>query len=285
MRPGVPADPSGPPPRTDPGPATRTGPPPGDARSRRDAAVEQLLADGLLRAVRATAAYGGVLYLHSADRRSLVVAAVVGIPLTLLEPFQRIAVAAPLPVADSYRGGRTIVLADADDTMRRYPRLAVGLPYAHASATTPVTAGDHDYGVIAVFWPADGSRPPATTRRQLRTAGNRLATGLLPHGDPVGGEEPPVVVPLPVPGGDGVRVGFFDWDLTTGRLTPDDRLREILGTGPFDGRGATLLERLAPEDVTPLREAARRAARQGRPFTRRVRLREPGGGTDRKSVV
>ncbi|GLW59438.1 SpoIIE family protein phosphatase [Kitasatospora phosalacinea] len=279
MRPGVPADPAGPPPRTDPDPATRPGTPSGDARPRWDAAAEPLLADGLLRAVRATAAYGGVLYLPSADRRSLVVAAVVGIPLSLLEPFQRIAVAAPLPVADSYRGGRTIVLADADDTARRYPRLAVGLPYAHASATTPVTAGDRTFGVIAVFWPADGSRPPAATRRQLRTAGNRLATGLLPYGDRVGGEGPPVVVPLPVPGGDGVRVGFFDWDLAGGRITVDERLREILGTGPFDGRGATLLERLVPADVAPLREAVRRAARQGRPFTHRVRLRDPGGGT------
>ncbi|MGW4811167.1 SpoIIE family protein phosphatase [Kitasatospora cineracea] len=279
MRPGVPADPSGPPPRTDPEAATRPDPPRGDARPRWDAAAEPLLADGLLRAVRSTAAYGGVLYLHSADRRSLAVAAVVGIPLSLLEPFRRIAVAAPLPVADSYRGGRTIVLADADETMRRYPRLAVGLPYAHASAATPVTAGDRTFGVIAVFWPAGGGRPPAATRRQLRTAGNRLATGLLPYGDRVGGEGPPVVVPLPVPGGDGIRLGFLDWDLAANRLTVDERLREILGTGPFDGRGAALLDRLVPEDVAPLREAVRQAARQGRPFTHRVRLRDSGGGT------
>ncbi|RAJ44875.1 serine phosphatase RsbU (regulator of sigma subunit) [Kitasatospora sp. SolWspMP-SS2h] len=278
MRPGVPADPSGPPPRTDPEPATRTGPPPGAARPRWGAAAEALLADGLLRAVRATAAYGGVLYLHSADRRSLAVAAVAGIPLSLIEPFRRIAVAAPLPVADSYRAGRTIVLADADDTMRRYPRLAVGLPYAHASATTPVTVGDRTFGVIAVFWPAGGARPPAATRRQLRTAGNRLATGLLPYGDRVRGERPPVVVPLPAPG-DGIRLGFLDWDLAERRLTADERLHEILGTGPYDGRAAALLDRIVPEDVAPLREAARLAARQGRPFTHRVRLRDPGGGT------
>ncbi|MFD8598964.1 SpoIIE family protein phosphatase [Kitasatospora sp. NPDC059646] len=290
MRPGVPADPSRPPPHTDP--AARTGPPqdparpqpgtdrapPEDPGPRWDAAAEPLLADGLLRAVRTTSAYGGVLYLRSEDRRSLAVATVVGIPLQLLEPFRRIAVAAPLPAADSYRGGRTIVLADADDTMRRYPQLAVGLPYGQASATTPVTAGDQTFGVIAVFWPADGTGPPAATRRQLRTAGNRLATALLPYGDRVHAEGHPAVVPLPVPGGDGIRLGFFDWDLTDQRLAVDEDLREILGLGQFDGRGATLLERISPEDVALMRDAARRAAHDGLPFTRRVRLRDPGGG-------
>ncbi|WP_081952190.1 SpoIIE family protein phosphatase [Kitasatospora phosalacinea] len=279
MCPGAPADPTGPPPHTGPDRAARTDPPAGGARPRRDAAVDPLLADGLLRAVRATAAYGGVLYLRSADGRSLVVAAVVGIPLGLLEPFRRIAVAAPLPVADSYRGGRTIVLADAGDTMRRYPRLAVGLPYAYASATAPVTADGRTFGVLAVLWPAGGGPPPAAIRRHLRTAGHRLAADLLPYGDRIGGEGPPVVVPLPAPGGDGVRVGFLEWDLAEGRITVDERLREILGTGPFDGRGATLLDRIAPEDVALLRETARRAARQHRPFTHRVRLREAGGGT------
>ncbi|RKE17661.1 SpoIIE family protein phosphatase [Streptomyces sp. TLI_171] len=281
MRPAVPADASDPQPPPQSDPATRTGPTPDDARPRWDAAAEPLLTDGLLRAVRTTSAYGGVLYLRSADRRSLVVAAVVGIPLRLLEPFHRIAVAAPLPVADSYRGGRTIVLADAEDTMRRYPRLAVGLPYARASATTPVTAGDQTFGVIAVFWPSDGTRPPAATRRQLRTAGNRLATGLLPYGDRLAAEGQPAVVLLPEPDGDGIRLGFFDWDLTDNHLTVDRSLREILGLRRFDGRGATLLDRIAPEDVAELRHAAREAARLGRPFTHRVRLRDPGGGIRR----
>ncbi|MEV4561011.1 SpoIIE family protein phosphatase [Kitasatospora sp. NPDC049285] len=284
MRLGDPADPSEPPtvsepePPPDSDPTTRTGPAPAAARPRWGAATEPLLADGLLRAVRTTSAYGGVLYLRSADRRSLVVATVVGIPLRLLEPFHRIAVAAPLPVADSYRGGRTIVLADADDTMRRYPRLAVGLPYAHASASTPVTAGDQTFGVITVFWPANGTRPPAATRRQLRTAGNRLATALLPYGEEVRADGTPAVVALPVPGGDGVRLGFLDWDLATNRLSVDDGLREILGLDRFDGRDTTLLERIAAEDVAPLRQTAREAARSGRPFTQRVRLREAGGG-------
>ncbi|MFJ1758151.1 SpoIIE family protein phosphatase [Kitasatospora sp. NPDC088134] len=305
---GVPAEPLEPasPPQTDP--ATRPDRTADGARPPWSAA-EPLLADGLLRAVRATAAYGGVLYLRSADRRSLVAAAVVGIPPRLLEPFHRIAVAAPLPVADSYRGGRTIVLADADDTARRYPRLAVGLPYAHASATTPVTAGDQDFGALAVFWPSDGTRPPAAARRQLRGAGNRLATGLLPYGDLVRADGPPTVVPLPGPGGDGVRLGFLDRDPATGLLVPDAALRDLLDPGsglldhghgpPGSGKGADeehgkehganhgeergadgpdLLERLVPEDAARLRRTVRRAAEQGRPFTERVRLREAGGG-------
>ncbi|MFJ5228947.1 SpoIIE family protein phosphatase [Kitasatospora sp. NPDC088391] len=299
MRLGVPAEPPEPP----PSPSPRTEPATRPVRTTDDArppwsAAEPLLADGLLRAVRATAAYGGVLYLRSADRRSLVAAAVVGIPPRLLEPFHRIAVAAPLPVADSYRGGRTVVLADADDTARRYPRLAVGLPYAHASATTPVTAGDQDFGAIAVFWPSDGTRPPAATRRQLRSAGNRLATGLLPYGDLVrAADGPPAVVPLPGPGGDGVRLGFLDLDPATGLLVPDAALRDLLDPGsgllepgdpiPGDpgpgapapaGSGSGLLDRLVPEDAARLRRTARRAAQQGRPFSEQVRLRDPGGG-------
>ncbi|WP_354644074.1 PAS domain-containing protein [Kitasatospora camelliae] len=279
MRQGESGDQHGPPPTEGSGPTEGDGTVVGDGRPLWRSAVERDLADTLLRTVRGASAYGGVLYLRSADRRSLVVSAVVGVPLHLISGFRRIPVAAPLPPAEAYRTGRTILLGDADETMRRYPRLAVGLPYVYATGYTPLIAGDRTFGALAVLWPYDAGGPPTTARRQLRSAANRMAAALAPYGDEVAAEGDPAVVPLPLADGFGSRVGLFEWDLDGGRLTVDDELREILGLDDaFDGRAATLTERLAPEDVPLLHDAARRAAYQGEPFARQVRVRDARGG-------
>ncbi|GAA2741811.1 SpoIIE family protein phosphatase [Kitasatospora cinereorecta] len=283
MRQGVPADEHSPPPSSG---AAHDGPPStpvsgvprnADARPRWSDAAGPALADTLLGAVRATAAYGGVLYLRSADRRSLVMSTVVGVPPALLNAFRLVPVAAPIPAAEAFRTGRTIVLTDADDTMRRYPRLAVGLPYAYASATVPVGIGDEVFGVLSVLWPVTASGPPASARRQLRTAAHKLATTLAPYGDDVYAEGHPTVVPMPAPAGSGQRLGLFEWDLATNRLTVDDELAAILDI-EFDGRGSTLLDRIAPEDIALLRAAAYKAARTGGSFTRQIHILDRRGG-------
>ncbi|MFG2818586.1 SpoIIE family protein phosphatase [Kitasatospora sp. NPDC048365] len=294
MRQGVPADPHSPPPlggsdRPDPSPAATPdvllppsdellqvldGPPAGAWAEE----VGPLLADTLVQAVRTTAAYGGVFYLRSADRRSLVISAVAGVPLALLDAFRRIPVAAPLPVAETYRTGRTVLLSGADDAMRRYPRLAVGMPYAYASAAVPIVDGEQVFGVLSVLWPASPAGPPPAARRQLRAAAHRMGAALAPFGERVHGDGYPAAVSLPDPSGGALRLGFFEWDLADNRLSVDDELATILGIEDFDGRGATLLERIVPEDVDLLRQTARAAARSGGGFARQVRTLDPNGG-------
>ncbi|MBB4950282.1 serine phosphatase RsbU (regulator of sigma subunit)/PAS domain-containing protein [Kitasatospora gansuensis] len=236
---------------------------------RRGESVEALLAEALLRAVRTTSAYGGVLYLRSADGRSLVLSAVTGVPPHLLSAFRHIPVVAPLPVAEAYRTGRTVQVADADDTMRRFPRLAVGLPYVHAFACVPFGADDEPLGVLAVLWPSSAVPPPGA-KRQLRATANRLAAAL--DSQVPAAPRSPVVVPLPTGGGPAPRAGGLDWRLADGRITADPALLAVLGLTPeeFGGRAEELTERLDPADVEPLLAALRADT----PFTLRVRLRD-----------
>lgn len=228
-----------------------------------------LLAEALLRAVSATSAFAGVLYLRSADRRSLVLSAVTGVPPDLLSAFHRIPVAAPLPAAEAFRTGRTVLLADAEDTMRRYPRLAVGLPYLHASAATPITTDGDALGVLAVIWPGSAT-PPPSAKRQLRATANRLAASLADR-DPVAPGSPVVVTP-PSATGPPLSPGGLDWELGSDRITADQRLLAMFGLTRegFDGRAEQLTGRLVPEDVGPLLAALHAES----PFTLRVRLRD-----------
>ncbi|MFD9126977.1 SpoIIE family protein phosphatase [Kitasatospora sp. NPDC059571] len=268
MRLGVPAD---------GGPAAAGRDP--EAVERADA-VDQILADALGRAVAATSAYGGMIYLPSRDHRTLVLSTVVGVPLPLLSAFRRVPVAAPLPAAEAYRTGSTVVLAGAEETMRRFPRLSVGMPYAFAFACAPLTAEGIVLGVLCMLWPSDEAGLPHGARRRLRGEAHRLAADLAPYGPSLAGTEQPTAVQLPPPSGPATRIGVFDWDIPAGKLTVDDDLCAILGIGPsaFDGRPTTLLDRLAPEDVPLLRQAVRRTARDGTPFARQARVRDVRGG-------
>ncbi|MDH6577908.1 SpoIIE family protein phosphatase [Kitasatospora sp. MAP5-34] len=231
-------------------------------------ARDELLATGLRRAVEHAAAYGGVVYLRSPDRRSLVLSTVAGVPLPVLSGFRRIPVAGQLPASLAYRTGRTVYLSGAEETMRRFPRLAVGMPYAFASACAPVGVGADAVGAICVLWPSTNTGIPLAARRHLRTAANRLGTALADlaaTGCAVEAVGQPVVVELPGPVGPAVQVGLFDWDLATGVVTPDDGLCVILGVDPerFDGRASALAALIAPEDRPRLRTAVLAAARTG----------------------
>ncbi|MCU7826160.1 SpoIIE family protein phosphatase [Kitasatospora sp. DSM 101779] len=281
--PGPPVEdgPDTPPPPADaqPPPFDRFAPPGAPPGAADRDAVEKLLAEGLTRAVDLTSGYGGLVYLPSPDHRSLVLSTVVGVPLPLLSAFRRIAVPAPLPPAEAFRSGRTIVLADPDETMRRFPRLAVGLPYAFSFAAAPIATRAGTLGVLCVLWPSTEAGLPGGARRQLRSSANRIAASLAPYGELAATDEP-TVVQLPPPSGPATRVGVFDWDIPGRAIAVDQELEAILGLAPgsFDGRLATLVERLSPEDMPLLREAARRAAADGRPFDRQVRVRDPRGG-------
>src|SRR5690242_7098960 len=116
---------------------------------------EQVLAEGTVRAVRAAGGYGGGIYLPSSSGRSLVLAAVAGVSRSLLRPTWRVPVAAPFPVAEVYRTGRGIQLSDAGETMRRFPQLAITLPYPFASVYMPLSDGSRTLGVLVVLRTAE----------------------------------------------------------------------------------------------------------------------------------
>ncbi|MET9399963.1 SpoIIE family protein phosphatase [Kitasatospora sp. NPDC002965] len=268
------------------------------AAQERDA----LLAAAVRRVLGTTDAYGATVHLRSRDRRSLVLCAIAGVPLSIISPFRRVAAAGPLPAAVSYRTGRTVTLSDTEDMMRRFPQLAVGMPYDFASACVPIRTGDDTYGVLSVLWPASDDGVPEGARRHLRTVANRLANGLAGLEAAGGAVEPngdTTVVELTPPSAPTTRVGLFDWNVVTGEVSADDQFCEIFGLAPgdFDGRAETLAGRIAAGDLPEFRTAVRGALDRGHVLAARLRVldrdghpypvelwaRVPGSGADGRS--
>jgi serine phosphatase RsbU (regulator of sigma subunit)/PAS domain-containing protein len=234
-------------------------------------------------AVRGTGAYAGVVYLRSPDRRSLVLAKVAGLALSLLGPWSRVPVTGALPAPEAYRTGRTVFLADDGDTMRRFPQLALGMPYAYASASAPVRAGSETFGVVCVMWPASPGRGlPPSRRRGLRAATQRLGNALgarLARGTPVDYDGPPTVTLLPANTFPLIRVGLFDWNVATGDFDADEELCELFGVDPagFDRRATTLAARVISGGGQEFRDAARQAVATGRVLAWRLQVAGPDG--------
>ncbi|WP_285527487.1 SpoIIE family protein phosphatase [Streptomyces lavendulae] len=248
---------------------------------------EDLLAAAVVEAVEGTIAYAGSVFLRSRDRRSVVLAATCGVPPSLLGGWRLIPVSSPIPIAVAYGSGRTVHLADAQETMRRYPQLAVALPYAFGSCSVPVGTGGETFGSLAIVWAASpgGEGLPKAQRRRLRSVADRLGGSLSAlrarTGDPVECDPGTDPVETPAPSTAAVRVGLFQWDSASGAFTADDELCAIFGLDPraFDGRAETLASRLHPGDLAAFRSCAREAAVKGSTTTRRLRLpdHEHGG--------
>lgn len=243
---------------------------------------DELLAAAVRRVLGSTGAYGAMVYLRSRDRRSLVLLTLAGVPLSIMSPFRRVAAAGPLPVAVCFRTGRTIALADTEDTMRRFPQLAVGLPYDFVSACVPVGQGGERFGVLSVLWPASDEGVPDQGVGELVAIASRLGSGLaelVASGRPVEPPEDAAAVELPPPSVPTTRVGLFDWNTATGALAGDALFREIFGFAPgeFDGTVSCLTRRIAPGDIPEFRAAARTALERGEVRAARVRVLGPDG--------
>jgi len=98
------------------------------------------------------------MYLLSEDRQLLELALTLGAARQFTRPWQHVGMVAPIPVADAVRSGRVVWVGGPDEMARRYPRIAVALPYAFCLAAVPLVAHGTTYGVVFVLWPA--SHPP-----------------------------------------------------------------------------------------------------------------------------
>lgn len=246
---------------------------------------DDALTGAVLKAVEVTGAHAASVFLISRNRQTLVLAAAAGMPPSLLGGWQRIPVNSPIPVAEAFRSRRTVHLADADETMRRFPQLAVALPYPFGSASVPVTAGQEIFGSMATVWAARPGEKGLSKaqRRQLRTAAGRLGVSLAElsaRGADVGCDMETVPVEVPVPATSAVRVGLFDWDLRTGALEADATLCAIFGLAPdeYDGQAATLAAKVHPADRPGFRAAGRTGIEVGRVLAQCLRVPEKGGG-------
>ncbi|MFF7333907.1 SpoIIE family protein phosphatase [Streptomyces sp. NPDC008150] len=199
------------------------------------------------------------VYLRSGTPGVLRLAALTGLPGPLFSNWWRVHEDRPFPVSDAHRNGCRVVLADAAETMRRYPQFAASLPYQFGSVYIPVTSGASAYGVLVVIRPAAperGGEPPGLDRigRAARLLGSELHT-LEEAGTPVVWDEAPACVYPPGSGEEAGRIGRFFWDAGADVVTAEPDLFGLLS--PPDGRAPTTARELA-RAVTDSEADARR---------------------------
>ncbi|WP_254705640.1 SpoIIE family protein phosphatase [Streptomyces vilmorinianum] len=153
----------------------------------------------LTETIRRTSASIGAVYLLEPDAQVLRLEALCGAPADLAEPWARVPLAAPAPIAVAVREDRLVWVGSQQEMARSYPRTAMALPYPLALAAAPIT-GTRRWGTLLLLWPA--TRPPHLTPRErgrLFSGCRRLARLLeeaTASGRPLAHADRPRVLPL-----------------------------------------------------------------------------------------
>ncbi|MGW1807265.1 SpoIIE family protein phosphatase [Streptomyces sp. NPDC002078] len=151
--------------------------PPGAAEGT--PAVDPVLSLALVSMMQEVHAHSGGLYLLRPDEPVLELTVHAGMPRAFAAPWERVGRSAPIPVADAVRERRLVWVGGEEEMVRRYPRIAVVLPYPFALAALPVATERQVYGAVFVTFP--GAHPPELSdweRDHLRAACERLALRL-----------------------------------------------------------------------------------------------------------
>ncbi|POX54516.1 PAS sensor protein [Streptomyces sp. Ru71] len=179
------------------------GQPPGQAApaARAEPDGEPLLSLALTAMLDAVQAHSGAVYLLTPGEPVLEMAVMAGMPRAFAAPWERVGLNAPIPVAEAARERHMVWVGGEEEMARRYPRIAVVLPYPFALAALPLATDDALYGAVFVTWPgARSAEPPEQVRRRLTEACDRLARQLeraARRGRPLGPE--PDVLGTPAP--------------------------------------------------------------------------------------
>ncbi|MCX5262959.1 SpoIIE family protein phosphatase [Streptomyces sp. NBC_00199] len=242
-----------------------------------------LLTGTVADALRTTAGRAAGVYLRSSSSEMLRLAVLSGLPGQLFRPWWRVNVDRPFPVADVYRTGVPVVLANATEVMRRYPQFAAGLPFQFGSLHVPVVAQDQAFGVLTVL------RAAAADAAEVQAEGDRLSAvadalgadllRLGADGGTVTWDDAPLCVRPPAAGPAPGRVGRLSWTPATNALAVDAQARALLGLPPGDFPGTldALSTAVDPADAHRLPDLLRRTA-LGRPPPLPIQVRTAGGG-------
>ncbi|MBB2910805.1 GAF domain-containing protein [Streptosporangium becharense] len=115
----------------------------------------------LIQTMQEVGAAIGMIYLLPPGDQVLRLAVLGGISREFAGPWERVALAAPIPVADAVRERRLVWVGTQADMASRYPRAALTLPYHFALAASPILTGTICWGALVLLWP--GIHPPRLT--------------------------------------------------------------------------------------------------------------------------
>ncbi|MFE5856991.1 SpoIIE family protein phosphatase [Streptomyces sp. NPDC056500] len=131
---------------------------------------------GILDDVRAQS---GGLYLLSSNGQILEMVAKEGLPRDFSAPWERIPLSSPVPVAVAVREQQLVWVSGEEEMARRYPRIALVLPYPYCLAALPIAVAGTIYGAVYLTWPMSHARELAPAEReQLVAACDLLALNL-----------------------------------------------------------------------------------------------------------
>ncbi|MGW1669807.1 SpoIIE family protein phosphatase [Streptomyces sp. NPDC002324] len=230
-------------------------------------------------------------YLPAPDEPVLQLAMLGGVPWEISMPWARVALKASSPVSDAVRERRLVSVSGPEELARRYPRLALIVPYRFTLVAVPITTGTDTWGGLVLQWPAaHPPRPSPEEREKIIGACHRL--GLLlrtaaEEGRPVRPAAEPVMLPPPrnrIAGPDEAQAAVdFAERLpggccslgVDGRITfVSTRAAELLGVAIDDLLGAKLWEALRWLDE-PTAEDGYRSAVLSREPVSYIALRPP----------
>ncbi|MGW5663531.1 SpoIIE family protein phosphatase [Streptomyces sp. NPDC003758] len=262
-----------------------------DRAAQSDHTNPERLSALLLAAVREAGASSSALYLLPPGRQALRLAVVTGGKTAAL--WERVAPADGGPVADALREQHIVWIASHAQLARRYPRIALALPYPVAMAAAPITTGATTWGVLALLWP--DTHPPrlsANERDVVTTTCERMAEFLeqaAVGGHPVLPQEQPHVPAPPrtrtpdplqalaaVEFVDRLKEGCLGLDLE-GRITFIGAAAcDVLGSSAPDLLGTPLCEALPWLDEPVFQDHYRAAVISRKPASFTARLPSDG---------
>ncbi|MFE2046706.1 SpoIIE family protein phosphatase [Streptomyces sp. NPDC059477] len=222
------------------------------------------------------------LYLRSADRDILRLAALSGVPGPLFRPWWQVHTHRPVPIADTFRLGVQVVLPNATETMRRYPQFAAALPFPFGVISVPVPGAEEVCGALTALLPpmsdATGLLVPRDRLTRLAEELGERLRGLAGAGTAVVWDAEPLSARPPTRGPADARTGRFTWDPESGAVTVDDGARALLAlpSEPPPETEAALVSAFSAADARRLAALLRDAA-QGKPPADPLPIRLAGG--------